>query len=121
MSDQKDAYVFDSTKIPVAFSPNDFFYLSVGSDMPKRSFCEENLNNQQDCTDVNASIVDVCYQQELCKNRTLAESIYTNRNNHGESRAKLNDVYSQYTNEYMKTVNLGGGIILAILFIYYGH
>jgi hypothetical protein len=120
MSNNKsETTIFDSTKIPIAFSPNDFFYLTAGSDMPDESWCDKNKTNQLKCDKLNDVNVDICYQQELCKNRELADHVFTKRNTHGESDAKLKDIYVQYMNEYMKSINLGVGIILASAFIYY--
>jgi hypothetical protein len=112
---------FDTTKIPIAFSPTDFFYLTVGKDMPKDKWCDENKTNPVNCTKVNDATLNICYQQELCANREMADAIFVKRNTHGESDVKLKDIYSQYLNEYMKTINLGVGIILSLSFIYYNH
>ena len=120
-NNQTDISAFDSTKIPIAFSPNDFFYLTVGSDMPKDKWCDENKSKPVNCKKVNDTNLNICYQQELCKNRLLADTIFVKRNTHGESDAKLRDIYSQYMNEYMKSVNLGVGIILSLVFIYYNR
>jgi hypothetical protein len=122
MSNNKtDVSEFDITKIPIAFSPSDFFYLTVGSDMPLKSWCDNNKNSVENCIKVNKGTIDLCYQKELCANREMADSIFLQRNSHGESDVKLNDIYSQYMNEYMKTINLGVGIILSLAFIYYNR
>jgi len=124
MSNNKtDVSAFDTTKIPIAFSPNDFFYLTVGSKMPAKSWCDDDNNkpSSDDCAKLTSSTFDICYQKELCENRKMADTIFVKRNSHGESGVKLNDIYSQYTNEYMKSLNLGVGIILSIAFIYYNH
>jgi len=120
-NNQTDVSPFDTTKIPIAFSPNDFFYLTVGSDMPKDKWCNEIKSKPVNCNKVNDANLNICYQQELCKNRLMADTIFVKRNNHGESDAKLRDIYSQYMNEYMKSVNLGVGIILSLVFIYYNR
>jgi hypothetical protein len=120
-NNQTDVSAFDTTKIPIAFSPNDFFYLTVGSDMPEDTFCDENKTKPVNCTKVNDTNLNICYQRELCKNRLLADTIFVKRNTHGESDAKLRDIYNQYMNEYMKSVNLGVGIILSLVFIYYNR
>lgn len=111
----------DNTKIPIAFSPTDFFYLTVGKDMPNQKACDQNTVSTQNCKKINDANFDVCYQKELCSNRDMADTIFVKRNSHSESHVKLNDIYSQYMNEYMKTINLGVGIILSLAFIYYNH
>jgi hypothetical protein len=120
-NNQTDVSVFDSTKIPIAFSPSDFFYLTVGSDMPEDNWCKDNKSKPVNCKKVNDANLNICYQQELCRNRSLADTIFVKRNTHGESDSKLKDIYSQYMNEYMKSVNLGVGIILSLVFIYYNR
>lgn len=120
-NNQTDVSAFDSTKIPIAFSPSDFFYLSVGSDMPEDKWCDEIKSKPVNCKKINDTNLNICYQQELCKNRSLADTIFVKRNTHGESDAKLRDIYSQYMNEYMKSVNLGVGIILSLVFVYYNR
>ena len=122
MSNNKtDLSEFDTTKIPIAFSPTDFFYLTAGSDMPDKNWCDKPENNKTDCSSVNASTLNQCYQQELCANREMADTIFVKRNSHGESDVKMKDIYSQYMNEYMKSLNLGVGIVLSLAFIYYNR
>jgi hypothetical protein len=120
-NNQTDVSAFDSSKIPIAFSPNDFFYLNVGSDMPEDKWCKDNKSKPVNCSKVNSANLNICYQQELCRNREMADTIFTKRNTHGESDAKLNDIYGQYMNEYMKSVNLGVAIILSLMFVYHNR
>ena len=112
---------YNSDKISLSYSPQDFFYLDAGKDMPSESYCTERKNSPYDCTGYTDANYEMCYQQELCQNKELVETVIKKRDTHAESNAKLDDVYSQYMNEYMKTVNLGVAIIIGVIFVFYRH
>jgi len=109
----------NSSNVVLSYSPMDFFYLSAGTDMPADSACSQMSQNPTDCTQVNSAISQVCYQQALCQNKDLVETVIKKRDTHTQLDGKLDDTYSLYMNEYMKTVNLSVGIILALVYIAY--
>ena len=110
-----------SSNIVLSYSPMDFFYLSAGTNMPADSVCAEMSSNPTDCANINSTISQACYQQALCQNKDLVNGVINKQNTHAQSDVKLDDTYSQYMNEYMKTVNLGLGIILALVYISYNR
>ena len=109
----------NSSNVALSYSPMDFFYLSAGPDMPSASTCNSMQADPTDCSTVNPLISNACYQQALCQNKDLAETLTRSRDSHAQSDVKLDDTYSQYMNEYLKTVNLGVGIIVALIYIAY--
>lgn len=108
-----------SSNVVLSYSPMDFFYLSAGTDMPSDASCKEMSIEVTDCSIITDPISEVCYQQELCKNKELVENIIRKRDSHAQSDVKLDDTFSQYMNEYLKTINLSVGIILALVYISY--
>jgi len=108
-----------SSTVILSYSPKDFFYLSSGKDLPSDASCKEMSIEVTDCSIITDPISEVCYQQELCKNKELVENIMRKRDSHAQSDVKLDDTFSQYMNEYLKTINLSVGIILALVYISY--
>jgi len=62
-----------------------------------------------------------CYKKELCKNKENATRINQLQNNHLGSDQNYEDSKAIYTIEYMKTINLGIGVVILLLAIYYSN
>jgi hypothetical protein len=109
------------SNITLSYSPSDFFYLNVKKDLPEQSWCDDVKTKSLDCVKYTNATKEMCYQHELCENKRMAEYLESKTSDHNESVAKLNDIYSQYMNEYAKTINLSVGMLLSIAFIYYNY
>jgi hypothetical protein len=109
------------SNITLSYSPSDFFYLNAKSDLPDQSWCDKAKAKPLDCVNFKDATKEMCYQQELCSNKEMAEYLESKTNHHKESVAKMNDIYSQYMNEYAKTINLSVGMLLSVAFIYYNY
>jgi hypothetical protein len=60
-----------------------------------------------------------CYQRELCNNKKLAKEIQKMQNDHLGSDQSLKDSSYIYMDQYIKSINLGVGILLLLGIIFY--
>ena len=105
--------------VVVEYSPADFFYLNTDA-TPSESECKPIIENTDlDCTNPQGGDVQKCYNKELCKNRELAQKISIMQSKNSGSNEKLANTKSLYNYEYLRTFNLGIGIVGTIVYIYY--
>ena len=102
------------------YTPYNFYYSTNQQDLPSDNLCkvlkEENKLKQFDCDDdVN---VKKCYQNELCINKDLVNTMYNKRNSHITSDESYKNLHTKYNFALLKSLNLSVGIIGTLVFIY---
>jgi hypothetical protein len=135
----------DINNMPVAYSPNMFFYQAVDQSMtpPQCVVLDSSAINQytgkifdtknqipydvsninilwgQICKDLsggsNADTITQCYQHELCKNNTQTQLIEKTNVNHSGSNKRYLDTKMVYNLEYLTLGNLLFGIVKLIV------
>lgn len=114
--------------IPLTFNPPDFFYLTPGSGYDPNQCIAFSMDSSASLAASLAkcafsqcaeSEYKQCYQQELCRNKELLDTIYLKRDKHLGAEQKLGDFERQYTFSYITTINLSLGVIGSLIFIYY--
>ena len=104
------------TPVNIEYGPSDFFY-SRNDDDTKNINCS-NIDITKDCTYYNGDDAK-CFELEVCKNKDYAKYLMSITHTHSGSEQRFEDVDKKYNTEIMNTVNLGIGIALCGLFIYY--
>lgn len=113
-----------SETIYIGYSPTEFYYYDLMTHKapfyPKKEECEKLLddNTNIQCDDIG--FIDNsfnCLKQEICKNKTLAQSLDLENNNNGEIQ-KYNDFKYSYKNYLLKSINLSIGILGIIFLIF---
>ena len=113
--------------ILIGYNKNDFLYV-LSNNMPTKKSCNDTYykimdsNCVPDITEGSSWNTDFsynCLKKEQCKNRENAEKIYKLQNDHLGSDAKYEDFKKLYETEYIKTFNLGIGIIGIIAVLFY--
>jgi hypothetical protein len=113
--------------VTVAYSPNDFYYVSSNVDLSICSSanaasldasCCTSVEDKTNCSYYNSN-KEVCYKHEVCKNKDNALLANKMDNNHSGADERYNNTKKQYEYEIMKTVNISSGIaIFAVATIY---
>lgn len=115
-----------STSVFIGYSPNDFFYNNAMSSgdpyAPNDKDCAELKDKKLGCDhdNFNKNFNEVgfkCIQQEMCKNKELAESLSIQFQNNGGPQ-KFGDLQYSFRNSLLKSINLGLGICSLMYFIY---
>ncbi len=96
--------------ILIKYKPNDFMYYSNNAQQPNCSTF--NLTNT--CS----NDID-CYNLELCKNKKYADELIEMSKMHSGSSERYLNTKNIYNKEIFTTANLGFGIVLCCVFIYY--
>lgn len=130
----------DINNMPVAYSPNEFFYQAVDQQMTpdkcaildasaQSTYADEKSKDviwANICQGVeNTTDVDLlykCYHHELCRNSDLLSKLTKTRVNHSGADGRYQDSKSMYNMEYLTLGNLSFGVIkliVVILLIYY--
>lgn len=120
--------------VEIAYSPNDFYYMSSGKYDDIKNICPVYLRDkpkwdQMCCTDQSdKNNKDVCpnwdatkcYEYEVCKNKEYANLANTLENNNGGASERYSNLQKQYHNEILKTVNISASIlIITYLSVYF--
>jgi hypothetical protein len=113
--------------VTVAYSPNDFYYVSSNVDLSICSSanaasldasCCSSVEDKTNCSYYNSN-KEVCYKHEVCKNKNNALLANKMENNHSGADERYINTKKQYEYEIMKTVNISSGIaIFAVATIY---
>jgi hypothetical protein len=133
----------DINHMPVGYSPNDFFYEAVDSQMTTdkcTAIDETQLYNnggngniddlwKNKCADilinpksVDANTLSDCYQHELCRNKNYTNVMKKVNTNHSGADGRFQDSKTMYNMEYLTLGNLAFGVIklsVVIGLIYY--
>jgi hypothetical protein len=136
----------DKNNMPVAYSPNEFFYQAVDNQMTpdkcshldKTAFEEYGSTYQIDngdelwsklCTQSNMEkdpnppdVMTKCYQHELCMNKNYTSVLTDTNVDHSGSDKRHIDTTDLYNLEYLTLGNMSFGVIkltIVILLIYY--
>lgn len=99
------------------YTPYNFYYSTNQSDLPSDNLCKVLKEEKNDCTD-NEN-VEKCYQNELCNNKDLVNTMYNRRNNHITANKSYQNLHTKYNYALLKTLNLSVGIIGTLVFIYH--
>ena len=113
--------------VEIAYSPNDFYYVSSGVYADIADSCTGYLQNKvvwddkccidnpdkTTCTNWNDN-KEGCYNYEVCKNKEYANLANTLENNNGGSTERHSNLQKQYHNEALKTLNISASILLII-------
>ena len=113
--------------VTVAYSPNDFYYVSSNVDLSTCSSanvaaldasCCTVMEDKTNCPYYNAN-KEICYKHEVCKNKNNALLANKMDNNHSGANERYVNTKKQYEYEIMKTINISSGIaIFAIATMY---
>jgi hypothetical protein len=113
--------------VTVAYSPNDFYYVSSNVDLSTCGSANSSALDASCCSSVEdktkcsyyTSNKETCYKNEVCKNKKYALLSNNIENNHSGAEERYANTKKQYEYEIMKTVNISSGIaIFAIATIY---
>jgi len=107
-------YLYKMASVNVEYRPSDFLYPNI---IKNNSDCA-NVDITKDCTYYSGDDAK-CFELEVCKNKNYAEYLMSITHTHSGSEQRYEDVDKKYNTEIMNTVNLGIGIALCGLFIYY--
>jgi len=120
--------------VEIAYSPNDFYYVSSGKYNDIKDVCPSYLSDkprwERDCcTDqTDKANTDVCpnwdktkcYEYEVCKNKEYADLVNNLENNNGGANERQSNLQKQYQNEVLKTINISASIlIITYLSVYF--
>jgi hypothetical protein len=120
--------------VEIAYSPNDFYYMSSGKYDDIKNVCPYYLKDKVQwdidcCTDKSdkndKSICPKwdntkCYEYEVCKNKEYADLANTLQNNNGGANERHSNFQKQYHNEILKTINISASIlIITYLSVYF--
>jgi hypothetical protein len=111
----------NTSNIYIGFSPNNFYYVDAtnrGAEYaPDDSVCGNLISQTLACG--HNSFKDTsfnCLQQEMCKNKELAQSLVAEYDNNG-GNVKFLDFQNAYYGYLIKSVNLGVGIAILMYII----
>lgn len=116
-----------SSTVTLGYSPNDFFYVDATNQgiMPDKEKCEAlkpyDITWDVSCSPAPHMFDDAsfnCVQKELCINYDKASKIMEKENTHGGANKQYADVNLKYDIAFMDVINLGIGILFAIIIIY---
>jgi len=120
--------------VEIAYSPNDFYYMTSGKYQDVSGKCPTYLKNKSTwdktcCTDIsdknNKTLCPdwnntICYEYEVCKNKEYADLANKLQNNNGGSNERRSNLKKQYHNEILKTINISASIlIITYLSVYF--
>jgi hypothetical protein len=106
--------------VTVAYSPNDFYYVSSNVDLSICSSanaaaldvsCCTSMEDKTKCSYYNSN-KEVCYKHEVCKNQKYALLANKIENNHSGANQRYANTKKQYEYEIMKTINITSGIAI---------
>lgn len=110
--------------VVLGYRPNDFFYTlydetyNTATDIPLND-CITTTRNSCTTTDTYSDSWKTCAKIELCKNKEYADTISKIQIKHSGADERNTNAETIYNNELIKITNLGIGIILLGIFIFY--
>ena len=114
-----------SSTVTLGYSPNDFFYVDATNQgiMPDKDACETlkpyDIHWDVSCSPLHFQDMSLnCVKKELCINYDKASKIMEKENTHGGADKQYADVNLKYDIAFMDVINLGIGILFAIIIIY---
>ena len=116
------------TDFYLSYSPNDFFYESVGNIgvtstnnfALNNNECDALLSQNWD-NSCNVWFSDNslnCIKLKLCKNKTNAEQLSELETTHASANGKTLDVTNDFQYTFLNTINLSIGILFVFFIIY---
>ena len=105
----------------VGYSQNDFIWSSMDTPTNISFITCPSIPSTVDCSIVNATNSEDCYNQAYCKNKQYGEQIMASQSVHTGADVRFLDTKNTYNTQLMTTINLGVGILGVGLFIFYNH